>query len=62
LGYRLPEKNRKAGAEMRCKLQEIGILRDSGHEHFNGSLVILCEALIDAMTFWVHGFRHVTAS
>lgn len=114
LGYRLPEKNRKAGAEMRGKLQDIGILRDSGHEHFNGSLVIpvvddngiisevygrkilgnrlrkgtvqhlylpgphdgvwnieafkasdeiiLCEALIDAMTFWVHGFRNVTAS
>ena len=114
LGYRLPEKNRKAGAELRGKLQEIGILRDSGHEHFNGSLVvpvidengvisevygrkilgqrlrkgtaqhlylpgphngvwnveafkasneiILCDALIDAMTFWVHGFRNVTAS
>ena len=114
LGYRLPEKNRKAGAELRGKLQAIGILRESGHEHFNGSLVvpildengvitevygrkllgnklrkgtpqhlylpgphegvwniealkaskeiILCEALIDAMTFWVHGFRHVTAS
>lgn len=114
LGYRLPEKNRKAGAELRGKLQAIGILRESGHEHFNGSLVvpvmdehgvigevygrkilgnrlrkgtaqhlylpgphegvwnvqalvaskeiILCEALIDAMTFWVHGFRNVTAS
>jgi DNA primase len=113
LGYRLPEKNRKAGAELRGKLQEIGILRESGHEHFNGSLVvpitneqgeitevygrkitqglrkgtavhlylpgshsgvwnhqglvnqkevILCEALIDAMTFWVHGFRNVTSS
>lgn len=23
--------------------------------------IILCEALIDAMTFWVHGFRNVTA-
>jgi DNA primase len=113
LGYRLPEKNRKAGAEVRGALQEVGILRESGHEHFNGSLVvpvidehgiitevygrkildnlrpgtayhlylpgphrgvwnaqalhsskeiILCEALIDAMTFWVHGFRNVTAS
>lgn len=113
LAYRLPEKNRKAGAELRGKLQEIGILRSSGHEHFNGCLVvpvmdengintemygrklndnlrkgtayhlylpgphkgvwnvqalkasdeiILCEALIDAMTFWVHGYRNVTAS
>ncbi|WP_347332708.1 toprim domain-containing protein [Marinimicrobium locisalis] len=114
LGYRLPEKNRKAGAAVRGTLQEIGILRDSGHEHFNGSVVvpvlnaegnvieaygrkilgsrlrkgtaqhlylpgphagvwnadgldgqkeiILCEALIDAMTFWVNGYRNVTAS
>lgn len=113
LGYRLPEKTRQAGAEIRSQLQALGILRDSGHEHFNGSLVvpivneqqhitevygrkihdnlrvgtayhlylpgphagvwnvealqaskdiILCEALIDAMTFWVHGFRHVTCS
>lgn len=114
LGYRLPDKNRKAGAELRGKLQEIGILRKTGHEHFNGCLVvpvldengliskvygrkllgqrlrkgtaqhlylpgphagvwnvqalpaseeiILCEALIDAMTFWVNGFRNVTAS
>lgn len=113
LGYRLPEKNRKAGAEVRGALQDIGLLRESGHEHFTGSLVvpvmdenglihevygrkildnlrpgtayhlylpgphagvwnsealavskdiILCEALLDAMTFWVHGFRNVTSS
>lgn len=24
--------------------------------------IILCEALMDAMTFWVHGFKNVTAS
>ena len=29
-----------------------------GHE----SPLILCEAILDALTFWVHGFRHVTAS
>ncbi|MCD9461396.1 CHC2 zinc finger domain-containing protein, partial [Marinibactrum halimedae] len=40
LGYRLPEKNRKAGAELRGQLQAIGLLRKSGHEHFNGSLVV----------------------
>ena len=114
LAYRLPQKNRKAGAELRGKLQEIGILRASGHEHFNGSLVvpvmdeygvisevygrkvlgnrlrkgtaihtylpgphkgvwnaqavknssevILCESLIDAMTFWCAGYRNVTTS
>jgi DNA primase catalytic core len=40
LGYRLPAKNRKAGAELRGKLADLGILRDSGHEHLAGSLVI----------------------
>ena len=113
LGYRLPEKNRVAGAELRGRLEELGIYRKTGHEHFNGSVVIpvfnpagevagmygrkitpglragtdkhlylpgphrgvwneealavskeiiLCEALIDALTFWCAGFRHVTAS
>jgi DNA primase len=112
LGYRLPEKTRKAGAEIRGRLQSLGILRQSGHEHFNGSVVIpvindgqvqelygrkigerlrkgtplhlylpgphqgvfnlkalqatkeiiLCESLIDALTFWSAGYRNVTAS
>jgi len=113
LGLRLPAKNRKEGEAMRTRLQKVGILRDSGHEHFNGSLVIpvldeagnvteiygrkvrddlrpgtpahlylpgphhgvwnsealaaskeiiLCEALIDAMTFWCAGYRNVTAA
>jgi DNA primase len=113
LGYRLPLKNRKAGEELRGRLARLGILRESGHEHFAGSLVIpifgeggevlglygrkvtsnlrpgtplhlylpgphrgvwnaealrasktviLCEALIDALTFWCAGYRHVTAS
>jgi DNA primase len=113
LGLRLPEKNRKAGADIRARLQAIGLLRESGHEHFNGSVVIpirnahghvvemygrkvrddlrvgtpkhlylpgphagifnavalgasteiiLCEALIDALTFWCAGYRNVTSS
>lgn len=113
LGLRLPAKNRKAGDEMRTRLQALGIIRESGHEHFNGSLVIpvfdeagrvvemygrkitpnlregtplhlylpgehrgvwnekaleaskeiiLCESLIDALTFWCAGFRNVTTS
>jgi DNA primase catalytic core len=113
LGYRLPAANVKAGAELRGRLQSIGILRESGHEHFRGCLVIpvfdeqgnvaevygrridhhgragqsphlylpgphrgvwnvqaleshqeiiLCEALIDALTFWCAGFTNVTAS
>jgi DNA primase len=113
LGYRLPATTRVEGAEIRGRLQRLGLLRDSGHEHFNGSIVmpiiapsgditevygrkiteglrsgtplhlylpgphrgvwneaalagaqeiILCEALIDALTFWCAGFRNVTAS
>ncbi len=113
LGLRLPEKSRVAGAEIRERLQQLGVLRASGHEHFNGCVVfpvfdergdvaglygrkitaglkpeiprhlylpgphrgvfhldglrntkelILCEALIDALTFWCHGFSNVTCS
>jgi len=40
LAYRLPAKNRKAGSEIRGLLQNVGILRKSGHEHFNGSIVV----------------------
>jgi DNA primase len=36
LGYRLPEKTRVQGAVLRGQLQRIGVLRSSGHEHFNG--------------------------
>jgi len=115
LAYRLAPKQYKAGAESRAALQRVGILRESGHEHLNGSIVvplfhaegsgrhvvgaygrklldnlrpgtpkhlylpgphrgmwnregledakeiILCEALIDAMTFWCAGYRHVTS-
>jgi DNA primase len=110
LALRLPEANREAGAKLRGKLQGVGVLRESGHEHLNGSLVIpiedengnvvqmygrkvteslrkgtaqhlylagghkaafnsislagfdtaiVCEALIDALTFWRHGFKNV---
>jgi DNA primase catalytic core len=113
LGPALPDKNRRAGAEIRQQLERLGIFRASGHEHLRGSLVvpvfnldgdvvqlygrkindnlrggtdyhlylpgpmrgvwneealvaskeiILCEALIDAMTFWCAGYRQVTAS
>lgn len=40
LGLRLPEKNRKAGADIRARLTRIGLYRESGHEHFNGSLIV----------------------
>ncbi|ATY92716.1 DnaG primase-like protein [Pectobacterium atrosepticum SCRI1043] len=113
LAYRLPPKKLKDGAAIRGQLQAIGVMRDSGHEHLAGSLVvpvidlngqvrelygrkvstelrkgtplhlylpgphggvwneqalvagktvILCESLIDAMSFWVAGYRNVTAA
>ena len=113
LGYRLQQKNRESGAELRGRLERLGVYRASGHEHLNGSVtvplfdeggavvgmygrkittklregtplhlylpgphrgvfnwegvkgseeVILCESLLDALTFWCAGFRHVTAS
>lgn len=115
LGLRLPAKSRVAGAELRTRLQKVGLYRESGHEHFNGSLVvpildaagqvvevygrklrddlrpgtpahlylpgphagvwnraalgsgaceelIVCEALIDALTFWCAGLRNVTSA
>jgi DNA primase len=113
LGLRLPETNRKAGADVRGRLQRLGVLRPSGHELFRGSLVvpvfdaggdvaevygrkvrddlragtakhlylpgphrgvfnhhavavsgevIVCESIIDALSFWCAGFRHVTAA
>ncbi len=115
LGYHLPDKQLKAGAVQRGALQRIGLLRASGHEHFNGSLVvpvvapdgaitevygrkilpasklragtplhlylpgphrgvfneaglvgqeevILCEALLDALTLWCAGYRNVTSA
>lgn len=113
LGYRLPKKLLKSGAAIRGQLQRLGILRESGHEHFTGSVVvpifdergavvemygrkitpglrpgtplhmylpgphrgifnaqalthskevIVCEAIIDALTFWCAGFRNVTTA
>lgn len=40
LGLRLPVTQVKAGAEVRGRLQELGLLRASGHEHFRGCLTI----------------------
>jgi len=114
LGLRLPNKQRKAGLEIRERLEKLGLYRDTGHEHFSGCVVfpiidptsghvmevygrktcprlrpglplhlylpgehhgvwnesslaageevILCESIIDAMTFWCAGFRNVTCS
>ncbi len=40
LSYRLPSRNQRTGAELRKALERIGIFRETGHEHLNGSLVI----------------------
>ena len=40
LGLRLPDKTRKAGADIRARLTKIGLYRESGHEHFNGSSIV----------------------
>jgi DNA primase len=40
LAYGLAPKQYKAGAVLRTALQRIGILRESGHEHLNGSIVV----------------------
>lgn len=114
LGLRLADKRRVEGAQMRARLERLGVYRASGHEHFTGSLVvpvldahgqvrelygrkigerlragtpmhmylpahetrgvfneaalkaakevILCEAIIDALTFWCAGYRNVTTA
>ena len=40
LGIRLPESNRRAGVAIRSRLQALGLIRESGHEHFSGSVVL----------------------
>jgi DNA primase len=40
LGLTLPHKNRKDGAEIRERLTRLGVYRESGHEHFNGCIVV----------------------
>lgn len=40
LGYRLGHSATKAGGTLRSRLQSLGFVRESGHEHFTGSLVV----------------------
>ena len=39
LGLKLPCKQVKAGKEIRGRLQQVGLFRASGHEHFTGCVV-----------------------
>ena len=38
LGLKLPTKASKAGRAIRSRLQQLGLYRESGHEHFRGSV------------------------
>lgn len=40
LGLVLPLKNRRAGAVLRGRLQSLGVLRSSGHEHLRGCITV----------------------
>ena len=40
LGLRLPDKNRNEGERLRSRLTQLGLWRESGHEHFNGCIVV----------------------
>jgi hypothetical protein len=40
LCLKLPLRNRKAGTAIRERLAKLGILRESGHEHFRGSVTV----------------------
>jgi len=113
LGYHIPQSQWRNGKAIRTRLQELGIIKGSGHELMRGSLtipifdtagevvqiygrkigqglrkgvplhlylpgprrgvwnlaalaeakeVILCEALIDALTFYSAGFPNVTSA
>ena len=48
LGLRLPEKNRKHGRLLRSRLRQLGLWRESGHEHFNGCIVVPLHGLVEA--------------
>ena len=39
LGLKLPTMDSKAGRDIRSRLQQVGLVRSSGHEHLNGCIV-----------------------
>ena len=40
LGLGMADKNRPEGARLRSRLTRLGLWRQSGHEHFNGCIVV----------------------
>jgi len=59
LGNLLPQKNRKEGAAIRGRLQQLGWVKASGHELMRGSLVV--PVLNDEQVIQAYG-RKITAS
>ena len=39
LGRKIPSKDTKAGRDIRARLEQLGVFRSSGHEHFTGCVV-----------------------
>lgn len=53
LGLRLPMKNRNEGDTLRSRLQQLGLWRESGHEHFNGCITVpLHDAAGNVVSFY----------
>lgn len=40
LGYRMPQKTCSAGEKLRGQLMKLGVLRESGHEHLRGCIIV----------------------
>ncbi|MDJ0805995.1 MAG: CHC2 zinc finger domain-containing protein, partial [Gammaproteobacteria bacterium] len=57
LGTKLPLKNRKEGGAIRGRLQQLGLLRSTGHELFRGSITI--PVITDHQVVQIYG-RKVT--
>jgi DNA primase catalytic core len=53
LGLRLPMKNRNEGETLRTRLAQLGLWRESGHEHFNGCITVpLHDAAGNVVSFY----------
>ena len=46
LGLRMPQKNRAEGAALRARLVRLGVMRESGHEHFRGQITVPVVSLV----------------
>src|SRR6056297_990156 len=60
LGTQLPTSYKKAGREVRTRLQEAGVLKDNGRERFRGLVTVPLSDLDGAVT-GIYGLRINTA-